>query len=433
MTASLLAKISSTEALHNAWNKLNKHNPNSCGLSRETINEFHKNLNSRIQSLSSNLQEGSFKFRPTKAVVIPKDKNKFRPLQVPEVSDRIVLKSMAIELEQIFEERLKVSRDVSFAYQKGVGIRDAMRQIDVLHKMGRCFVLEADIVNFFGEVDKEKLLKQHLFPSLPDSSINDLIQSGLNQSVGGTKILSKDQKKLFSNVGNGIPQGNSLSPLLSNIYLAPFDDYLKSRKLGLVRYADDFIVMCDSMDQALESYDLCKNFLNNELGLKIYSIEDGSKTKVIDLGNGVLNFLSIEFNGSEFYPSIENFERFKNKVRNICNNPNAQADILTTITKIRNALDGWLSAYFYTGVDRYLEELDFYINRQLYLNLRAFGFVLSRNSTSKIPYKYRVPNVSSHCLSKVQRANSGIPISKDLVKSKREMAIDESDIEEIDL
>ena len=100
---------------------------------------------------------------------------------------------------------------------------------------------------FFGEVNKEQLLKTQIFPTLPDDSLNDLINSALNQEIGGLDKIKQHQQKYFEDLNTGIPQGNPLSPLLSNIYLSPFDIYLKKRGYNLVRYADDFIILCKNV------------------------------------------------------------------------------------------------------------------------------------------------------------------------------------------
>jgi RNA-directed DNA polymerase len=194
-------EISSPENLRNAWNKLNKTNENSVGLSGKTLKQFSDNLEDKILAISIKLQKNQFKFSPTRAVTIPKDNGKYRPLQVPEIEDRLVLKSIAISLEQELSTILDAGKGVSFAYQKKIGIRDAVEALKKLYKQGNTVILEADIINFFGEVNKKDLLKIKVFPNLRDDTINSLIEEALNQKVGGIDKIKPKLRSLFSSSG----------------------------------------------------------------------------------------------------------------------------------------------------------------------------------------------------------------------------------------
>lgn len=125
---SLLNKISSIESLTKAWGKLNKSNEDSHGLSDESIKTFEKDRDDRIQSISRKLREGKYKLSPYRPVLIPKRDGTGRPLQIPEIQDRLVFKAIALELESIFHEKLKASEGISFAYQKDIGIRQAIEK-----------------------------------------------------------------------------------------------------------------------------------------------------------------------------------------------------------------------------------------------------------------------------------------------------------------
>ena len=157
----LIDQLSEFDFLHDeAWNRLNKSNPKSFGITSETIKSFGDNVTPKLKSISSLLRKKKYEFLETRASLLPKkEKNDFRPLQIPDVKDRVVLKGLAILIEKEFEPVLKGYKDVSFAYQKGLGIRDALRKIFLNYKDGYVYVLEADLKNFFGTVDKESLLK----------------------------------------------------------------------------------------------------------------------------------------------------------------------------------------------------------------------------------------------------------------------------------
>lgn len=358
----LLNKISSVESLRLAWAKLEKFNKESHGLTGETIAEFELNKEDKILSISKRLQEGTYQFSPYRAVLIPKSKGKFRPLQIPEVSDRVVIKAIAIELEEHFKELLEKSRGLSFAYQKGLGVKEAVEKINEYCQNGYSYVLEADLINFFGTVDKDSLLNDVVFKRLSDTTINTLIQQALNQSIGNLDSFNVEQKKYFENIDKGIPQGNALSPLLSNIFLSPFDLRLKDKGFKLVRYADDFVIMCTSEKECEEAYIECCTVLE-ELNLNIHKLEEGGKTRIVNFNkHDAMDFLSVTFDGNMFYPSFANVERLKNKIRDVCNGKDKYC-VSTLLIKIKNKLDGWVSAFYYTDIQRYSSEIDAFINR----------------------------------------------------------------------
>ena len=413
----LLNKISSVESLRLAWAKLEKFNKESHGLTGETIAEFELNKEDKILSISKRLQEGTYQFSPYRAVLIPKSKGKFRPLQIPEVSDRVVIKAIAIELEEHFKELLEKSRGLSFAYQKGLGVKEAVEKINEYCQNGYSYVLEADLINFFGTVDKDSLLNDVVFKRLSDTTINTLIQQALNQSIGNLDSFNVEQKKYFENVDKGIPQGNALSPLLSNIFLSPFDLRLQDKGFKLVRYADDFVIMCTSEKECEEAYIECCTVLE-ELNLNIHKLEEGGKTRIVNFNkHDTMDFLSVTFDGNMFYPSFANVERLKNKIRDVCNGKDKYC-VSTLLIKIKNKLDGWVSAFYYTDIQRYSSEIDAFINRQLYLSLAKMGWKFTASSLGKLPHKFRHKNESPKCLSFLQRKNSGIPLCMELVNAK---------------
>lgn len=413
----LLNKISSVESLRLAWAKLEKFNKESHGLTGETIAEFELNKEDKILSISKRLQEGTYQFSPYRAVLIPKSKGKFRPLQIPEVSDRVVIKAIAIELEEHFKELLEKSRGLSFAYQKGLGVKEAVEKINEYCQNGYSYVLEADLINFFGTVDKDSLLNDVVFKRLSDTTINTLIQQALNQSIGNLDSFNVEQKKYFENIDKGIPQGNALSPLLSNIFLSPFDLRLKDKGFKLVRYADDFVIMCTSEKECEEAYIECCTVLE-ELNLNIHKLEEGGKTRIVNFNkHDTMDFLSVTFDGNVFYPSFANVERLKSKIRDVCNGKDKYC-VSTLLIKIKNKLDGWVSAFYYTNIQRYSSEIDAFINRQLYLSLAKMGWKFTASSLGKLPHKFRHKNESPKCLSFLQRKNSGIPFCMELVNAK---------------
>lgn len=360
---SLLTQLSSKESLHNAWNLLKKENLESHGLSGITTNDFSKHLESNLYNISKELISENYVFSPTRAAVIKKDNGKFRPLQIPEIKDRVVLKAMAILLEERLDSILVKSKDVSFAYQQGKGVREAVLKLKSLYKEEGYVVLKADIINFFEEVQKDKMLNELIYPNLEDDSINTLIKASMSQKLGGLKKLGKKHFELFKNAGKGIPQGNPLSPLLSNIYLSNFDIHLKESGYSLIRYADDFIVVFKSKEDAKKGYEEIYKFLYQNFSLKIHPLEaKEGKTEIINPCEKEFSFLSIKFDGKNIYPSRDTVSILKCKIRNCIKNGDLNPDLFADIYK---SMKKWIALYSYLDIERYFDDIDSFLIAQL--------------------------------------------------------------------
>lgn len=355
----LLKQLASKENLMNAWNLLNKENLESHGLSGMTIKKFSQNLDSNLDQIHSELLKGTFNFSSTRAAIIKKDTGKFRPLQIPEIRDRVVLKAMAILLEQNLNEILLKSEGISFAYQQGKGVREAILKMKSSYQQGRKIILKADIINFFEEVKKDKLLNELIFPNLKDDSINKLITESISQNLGGRKKINKQHQSLFKNAGNGIPQGNPLSPLLSNIYLSDFDLYLKHSGYSLIRYADDFLVLFNSAEEAKKGYEKISIFLKESFSLLIHPLDEGNgKTEIIDPKEIEFSFLSIKFDGDNIYPNKSTLGFLKGKIKNLIKTTELNPLLFKNINEI---IEKWIAPYSYLDIERYFDDIDNYV------------------------------------------------------------------------
>jgi len=366
--SSLLIQLAETENLIKAWNLLNKENEYSYGFSGLSIKDFNQNLESNIEVLSKELKENTFHFSATRAAIIEKDNGKYRPLQIPEIRDRVVLKAMAVLLEEQFSETLSKSDKISFAYQRGKGVREAVLQLKSLYQQEGKVILKADIINFFEEVQKDKLLKDKIYPNLKDNSIDQLISDSVSQKLDGLNRIKKEHRQLFKNAGYGIPQGNPLSPLLSNIYLSEFDLYLKELGYLVIRYADDFIVVFKSEEDAKKGYANISKFLNDKLSLKIHSLGAlNGKTQIINPKEKELSFLSIKFDGNNIYPDKDTLGLLKNKLRSVIKNGELSSQLYQEIYEV---IEKWIALYSYTDIERYFDEIDTFLKSRL---IKKFG------------------------------------------------------------
>jgi len=416
-TPKLLERLYSLEHLAFAWKNIDKANPESFGLSGESIAEFGENIETNLQNLSHQIKSGTFQFFKTRPYLIAKDNGKFRPLQIPEVRDRIVLKGIAIILEEQLQKNLVSSEGISFAYQKGKGIQNALSRVKEHYDNGNHIIYEADIIDFFGTVSRDKIIKQ-VCDQLSDPSLNDFIKSGITPKVGSLESIPFDQQYLFIDKG-GIPQGNALSPLFSNIYLSPFDAEMKRIGYHLVRYADDFVILAPSKEVAIQAYEDSRTYLKDQLALDIHELSEAqtSKTRIVDPKKDLFSFLSVSFDGINLFPSIKNKDRFIDKILSLCNSTKDR-NIIKVLNKVKNSHDGWISTFLFTDVERYFEEIDWIINWGIYIYLKSCEWKFKRTSLAKMPQRFRqrcnIRYESGECLSQQQRKNSGIPLSKEI-------------------
>lgn len=360
----LLEEVSNKDFLFEAWNQLQKDNEESHGLSGVTIKMFQDNLEYNISRINKFLEKGTYRFSSTRAAVIKKDNGKYRPLQIPEIRDRVVLKALAILLQLSLKELLEGSDEISFAYQKSKGVKQAVLKMKEIFDEGKQIVLKADIVNFFEEVDKNSLIKNKIFPNLKDRTIDFLIEGALSQKLGGLNRLHKKHKEYFKNAGKGIPQGNPLSPLLSNIYLADFDSHMKKQNFPMVRYADDFIILFKSEESAKKGYSIVTKYLLESLGLKIHELDTGieSKTTITAPLKAPLSFLGIRFDGKILLPPAGSISYLKSKIAKEIKNGEFNED---TFNAVYTVITNWIALYSYLDIDRYFPIIDEYLRTRL--------------------------------------------------------------------
>lgn len=419
----LITLISTHQHLRKAWEALNKSNPDSRGLSMDTIKDFHHSLEAHITEIRKLLKTGKYKFNEVRPVLIPKnEEGKFRPLRVADISDRLVQKAIAIKLEELVSEKYKLNNDCSFAYQKDRRVEDAIKKAIEHYKNGNIIILEADIKKFFDNVNRKKLL-QKVYADLPDRSLNKLLSDALSQSVGDLSRYEEQHHHYFLNSIQGIPQGNCISPLLANIYLSDFDQRMIKEGLNLVRYADDFIILCKSYHDAHKALQIAKEEIEVKLDLELHPLPNPphlqeSKTRILDPVLHRFSFLSIRFDGTSVWVDPSKIKDLREKINlitdisNYRNDPKYQG-LITILKKLKNLLEGWLSAFKYVDVDRDFAEIDDHINYKLLGALIKLEFKIKTSHQEVKKIKSTGKKVSQ--LTLVQRKNSGIPLCKDFL------------------
>lgn len=422
-TPTLIQELQNIETLRKAWKNLNKSNKFSFGASGETIKSFSDNIETNLEEISKKIAKGKYTFSPLRAVAIEKKsqnseaEKSYRPIKVNEIRDRVVTKAITNLISKDLYTLYHLNNEASYAYQKGIGVEAAIQRMVLLYQAGYKVILEADIEKFFDSVNLTKLLDEKVFPVLKDNTINNLISKALTQEIANRDKLTELELLAFDRTEGGIPQGSALSPLLSNICLSDFDNRMLKNQFGLVRYADDFIVLCKTEEEAHSAFNIATEEIEEKLGLKIYPFDAPKKAaRIIRPDRENFEFLSIKFNGRELYPKKEKVIELKEKIRNICSlhrwdtekNKRIDNNVLTILKRTDNLICGWLSAFSFSDVDRYFEEIDSYSNIQLAHILRQMDWGFKSSKLKKV--KYKSQQVDS--LSDTQRRYSGVHTCK---------------------
>ncbi len=295
---SLIDEFLSLNNFQHAWEKV-ADKRGCAGVDGETINRFAENQTVNIYQLRQAVAQGTYQPFPCKQVIIPKRNGKQRELKIPTVRDRIVQQALLHILCPLMEQKFSAA---SFAYRPNLSYLNAVETVAQWRDQGYQWVLDADIVKFFDTIDHQRLLQQVRF-HINHSGILCLIKSWLSAGVLTEAGVMVSQK--------GIPQGAVISPILANIYLHEFDEWVTLTDLGLVRYADDFLVLAPTQARILEAKLEVINLLET-MGLRLHP----EKTQVTNFERG-FRFLGHGFLDNAIFPVDANEVSLRSALRKI--------------------------------------------------------------------------------------------------------------------
>ncbi len=239
-STAILDEFLRLENFQRAWEKVAE-NRGCAGGDRESIDKFARNQTINIYQLRDAVANVTYQPFPYKQVIIPKKNGTQRELKIPTVRDRIVQQALLNVLYPLMEEKFSPA---SFAYRPNLSYINAVEKIAEWRDLGYCWVLDADIVKFFDNIDHHRLLKEVRL-HIDNPRILCLIKAWISVGVLTEEGLVLPQK--------GIPQGAVISPLLANIYLHEFDQLVTATDLKLVRYADDFLILARTQERILQA------------------------------------------------------------------------------------------------------------------------------------------------------------------------------------
>lgn len=393
---SLIDKVYHSTNLKMDWKQVRK-NKGAGGIDNETIMSFENKIQENLEELRQELRTGRYTSLPVKRVFIDKrgKAGEKRPLGIPTIKDRVCQQAFKNRLEPIFEKHFNAC---SFRYRPNKSTHMAMRKIWLDINDGNEWIVDADLRDYFGTVDHE-LLMNLIARKISDGKVLKLIRSMLT-----TGYIEKG--KLFP-TSKGTPQGSVISPLLSNIYLTPFDNIMTQKGYKLTRFADDWLIVCKSKKEAEEALKLAKQVLSR-LGLRIHP----NKTRIthirwgfeflgykIKQGKGLrLNRNKIKAKINKYnlyaYPKDKSIKRFMEEIRQ-----RAKRKIPLTmkelIENINSVIRGWGNYYKKAHVRKIFNKLDRWIIRRLwshrYKKWRNCGW--KKHPAKEIYQKYGLVNL----------------------------------------
>ncbi len=327
-------------------------NKGAAGVDHVTVGQFARREADEVPELSRQLREGNYRPQAVRRVHIPKPgSTETRPLGIPTVRDRVVQAAVVNVVEPIFERDFA---EHSYGFRPGRGCKDALRRVDGLLKAGCCHVVDADLKSYFDTIPHDLLMKR-LEERIADGRVLSLIASFLKAGIlDGTDEWTPEA---------GAPQGAVLSPLLSNVYLDPLDHLVDKAGFEMVRYADDFVILCRTADEAEAALELVRQWVADN-GLVLHP----TKTRIVDARTDGFDFLGYRFAKHRRFPRDKSLRKFRDVVRAKTKRTRGDS-LLCIVSDLNRTLRGWFE-YFKHSHRTVFRSVDGWVRRRLRSLLR---------------------------------------------------------------
>jgi RNA-directed DNA polymerase len=347
---SLMDKVYSAANMEAAWVSV-RVNDGAAGVDHESVHQFQQRLFANRDRLCAELQSGSYVPQDIRRKWIPKPgSTEERPLGIPTVRDRIVQTALRNVMEPIFERDFATH---SYGFRPKRGCKDALRRVDELLKAGYVHVVDADLKSYFDTIPHDRLMDL-VRCKVADGRVLALVQAFLKQGVlDGMSRWTPEQ---------GTPQGAVISPLLANIYLDPLDHRMAEQGFAMIRYADDFVILCRSREEAERALQQVQEWVA-QAGLTLHP----TKTRLVHADDG-FDFLGYHFQGLQHWPRKKSLDKLKDTIREKTHRTNGHA-LAKIIIDVNRTLTGWFG-YFKHSLPKTFRFLDGWVRMRLRSILR---------------------------------------------------------------
>lgn len=349
---SLIDKVYRWENLHRAWRRVRR-NKGAHGLDRVTIRHFEADWETHLREIQRKLMQRRFSPQPVRRVYIPKasDPKVRRPLGIPVVADRIVQQALVQVLDPLFDHEMS---ERSFGYRKGRRQHHAIAALIRDRKEGHSHVIDADLASFFDRLDHQVVMSR-VRARIADGRVLDLIEAFLKAGVSEEGVVTVPSE--------GCPQGGVISPWLSNLVLDDLDKALEARSYRHVRYADDFVILCRSRQEAEAALVYTKEVLQ-ELKLTL----NEAKTRLTTFREG-FEFLGFRFRWYHLGVQPKAIERFRDKVRQLTRRQQGR-NVGAVLNDLNSVIRGFARYFGSAEIAGVFQRLDAWIR----MRMRAFKF-----------------------------------------------------------
>jgi RNA-directed DNA polymerase len=342
----------------------------AAGVDRQTVKDFADRHRKEIDRLQSELKDESYRPLPVRRAEIPKPgSNEKRALGIPTVRDRVVQTALVHVIEPIFDQTF---HDRSFGFRHGRGCHDALRCVEGLLNDGYVYVVDADLKSYFDTIPKDRLLEL-VKQKISDSAVLQLIKKYLDQQIMSELATWTPEA--------GVPQGAVLSPMLSNVYLNPLDHMMSAKGYQMVRYADDFVILCRSQTEAEAALSEVRTWVESA-GLSLHP----EKTHIVDSREKSFAFLGYSFRGRFRFPRAKSHAKVVDRIRELTPRKSGES-LACMIDRLNRSLRGWFN-YFRHCFYNIFAAYDQMIRRRL----RRLLMKRNRKNPKRLPRQNRWPN-----------------------------------------
>jgi RNA-directed DNA polymerase len=344
---SLYGRMLNEKGLLQAFAKV-KSNKGSPGVDGQTIADFAEHLSGEIAVLAHELRQKSYRPQPVKRVEIPKAGGGKRLLGIPAVRDRVVQQALLNILQPIFDQEFHPS---SYGYRPGRSPHQAIAKASqFIRRYGLRWVADMDLSRCFDTLNHALILKSFR-RKIADGSILELVRMFLQGGVMTGEGWQASE--------TGSPQGGVISPLIANVYLDAFDQFMKGRGYRIVRFADDILILTRSKSAAHNALNVARNYLEGTLLLTV----NEQKSHIVHSFTGV-NYLGVEIHTGYTRIKREKVREFKDKVRRITRR-NSPVNLKQVIADLSPVVRGFANYFRVANCQKEFKVLAQWIRRRL--------------------------------------------------------------------